>query len=125
MTAARCSTARVAFSAWSLPKPDGAYLLPINYAYRASASGPAPPARSESLGSGRQPLAEAETAERLRIGPPALSGASSPHVVRPAFRKAARAARRTSARDPAATASRLARVKNAVADPRPKGPPHS
>jgi serine protease Do len=50
-------------------QPDGAYLLPINYAYTESHLAPLPrlaPNQQKWM----ELLAEAETAERLRIGPP-------------------------------------------------------
>ena len=50
-------------------QPDGAYLLPINYAYAESHLAP-PPRRAPNQRKWTELLAEAETAERLRIGPP-------------------------------------------------------
>jgi hypothetical protein len=50
-------------------QPDGAYLLPINYAYTESHLAP-PPRLAPNLRKWTELLAEAETAERLRIGPP-------------------------------------------------------
>jgi serine protease Do len=47
---------------------DGAYLLPINYAYTESHLAP-PPRRAPNLRKWTELLAEAETAERLRIAP--------------------------------------------------------
>jgi serine protease Do len=48
---------------------DGAYLLPINYAYTESHLAP-PPRLAPNLRKWTELLAEAETAERLRISPP-------------------------------------------------------
>jgi serine protease Do len=50
-------------------QPDGAYLLPINYAYTESHLAP-PPRLAPNQRKWTELLAEAETAERLRIGPP-------------------------------------------------------
>lgn len=50
-------------------QPDGAYLLPINYAYTESHLAP-PPRLAPNRQKWTELLAEAETAERLRIGPP-------------------------------------------------------
>jgi hypothetical protein len=50
-------------------QPDGAYLLPINYAYTESHLAQLP-RLAPNLGKWTELLAEAETAERLRIGPP-------------------------------------------------------
>ena len=50
-------------------QPDGAYLLPINYAYTESHLAP-PPRLAPNQQKWTELLAEAETAERLRISPP-------------------------------------------------------